>query len=248
MTKLLVSVRDVNEARIALEAGVDLIDLKEPSRGALGAVDFETAREVVALRDSEPRFASTPLSIALGELADHFPTDEAPADHDEVRLAQARMIPDGIRFAKVGLAGCSSRVHWRAQLRVFARHVVKSRAFVAVVYADAEAVDAPKLHDVLEIADGLQARALLVDTAVKDGRTVFDHWSTEQMTAFVRRHKVLTVVGGGLTVNTIPLAAAYYPNYIAVRGAACAANRESRIDASRIKAVREAIPKHVVRT
>src|SRR5712691_8352699 len=39
MTKFLASVRDVSEAEIALAAGADIIDLKEPARGALGAVE-----------------------------------------------------------------------------------------------------------------------------------------------------------------------------------------------------------------
>ena len=39
MTRVLVSVRDALEARIALDCGVDLIDVKEPLRGPLGAAD-----------------------------------------------------------------------------------------------------------------------------------------------------------------------------------------------------------------
>ena len=37
MPKLLLSVRNALEANLALEAGVDLIDIKEPSAGPLGA-------------------------------------------------------------------------------------------------------------------------------------------------------------------------------------------------------------------
>ncbi|MEX0712176.1 MAG: (5-formylfuran-3-yl)methyl phosphate synthase, partial [Pirellulales bacterium] len=47
MTKLLVSVRSLAEARLALAAGVDLIDLKEPARGSLGALDPAVARQIV---------------------------------------------------------------------------------------------------------------------------------------------------------------------------------------------------------
>ena len=48
MTKLLVSVRDAAEARLAVEAGVDLIDVKEPSAGPLGAAAAETLAEIAA--------------------------------------------------------------------------------------------------------------------------------------------------------------------------------------------------------
>ncbi len=42
MTRLLVSVRDPDEAQIAAQSGVDLIDVKEPIRGSLGAADAAT--------------------------------------------------------------------------------------------------------------------------------------------------------------------------------------------------------------
>ena len=42
MTRFLASVRDAEEAELALETGADIIDLKEPNRGALGAVDEKT--------------------------------------------------------------------------------------------------------------------------------------------------------------------------------------------------------------
>jgi uncharacterized protein (UPF0264 family) len=45
--RLLVSVRDAAEAVEALAGGADWIDLKEPQRGPLGAVDAVTARDVV---------------------------------------------------------------------------------------------------------------------------------------------------------------------------------------------------------
>ena len=46
--RMLVSVRDVAEAREAMRAGVDFIDLKEPSAGALGGLALPVIREVVA--------------------------------------------------------------------------------------------------------------------------------------------------------------------------------------------------------
>ena len=45
--RLLVSVRDADEAEEALAGGADWIDLKEPLDGPLGAVSTARAREVV---------------------------------------------------------------------------------------------------------------------------------------------------------------------------------------------------------
>jgi len=38
MTELLISVTNVDEAFMAMELGADIIDLKDPSMGALGAL------------------------------------------------------------------------------------------------------------------------------------------------------------------------------------------------------------------
>lgn len=47
MTKLLISVNSVEEALIALNAGVDIIDLKNPNVGALGALDLDTSLQIL---------------------------------------------------------------------------------------------------------------------------------------------------------------------------------------------------------
>jgi uncharacterized protein (UPF0264 family) len=61
--QLLVSVRDVAEAEAALAGGADIIDIKEPRRGALGMADAAMIAEIVACVDRR-----VPVSAALGEL------------------------------------------------------------------------------------------------------------------------------------------------------------------------------------
>ena len=47
MPKLLVSVRSSHEAQMAIDVGVDVIDIKEPSAGALGAASPAVIHEIV---------------------------------------------------------------------------------------------------------------------------------------------------------------------------------------------------------
>ena len=47
MTQLLISVKNVAEALIALDAGADIIDLKDPNIGALGALDAVLSLQIV---------------------------------------------------------------------------------------------------------------------------------------------------------------------------------------------------------
>ena len=57
MTQMLASVTSTAEALLALEWGADIIDLKNPSDGALGALPFETIRDIVKIIDGR-RLAS----------------------------------------------------------------------------------------------------------------------------------------------------------------------------------------------
>ena len=47
MTRMLASVANAAEANVVLRHGADVIDLKDPGRGALGAVPLETARDTI---------------------------------------------------------------------------------------------------------------------------------------------------------------------------------------------------------
>ncbi len=63
--RLLVSVKNAEEAMAALAGGADLIDAKDPAAGALGAVSLDVLRDihstVAGLR---------PVSAALGDAID----------------------------------------------------------------------------------------------------------------------------------------------------------------------------------
>lgn len=228
MTRLLVSVRNLAEARTALASGVDLIDLKEPSRGALGSVASAVVDEVV-----EFIAGRVPVSVALGELAE-LPSDPGPA------LAISR----GVVYVKAGLARCAARSDWQHQLRRLSQSLPSTTSTVAVVYADAAQVGAPGVDEILEAAVLASCRAVLVDTAVKDGRSLVDHWSPSVLKQFidaVRNRGLTCVVGGSLTVETIPAVAACGADYVAVRGAACEGGRNGTISGERIRELRAAL-------
>ena len=63
MTMMLASVRSLDEALFALEAGADLIDLKEPSHGALGALDHAAVRVCVQAIGGR-----RPVSATIGDI------------------------------------------------------------------------------------------------------------------------------------------------------------------------------------
>lgn len=226
MTKLLVSVRDSQEALAALEGGADLIDVKEPHRGALGAADAEIIQAVV-----HAIAGRVPTSAALGELVDLAETV------DESVARRARQLP-ATDFAKVGLAGCVRYDDWPQRWREALAQLPPETQRVAVVYADWQSCGAPDPFAVLRHAVTLECRAVLVDTFDKSRGGLVDLWSPTELARFltaIRTERLLAVVGGSLHAGTIPSVAALRPDYIAVRGAACRGDRTGQVDATLVR-------------
>src|SRR3954454_23697054 len=91
---LLVSVRSAAEALAALAGGADVIDVKEPNRGSLGAADDDTIAAVV-----EAVAGRAFVSAAFGELVEL----SASSNGDRRRALVA-----GVSLFKVGLAQCAT--------------------------------------------------------------------------------------------------------------------------------------------
>ena len=206
MTGLLVSVRNGDEARLALAGGADLIDVKEPAYGSLGAAQPAVWQAVLAVVAGR-----LPTSVALGELR------QAPAPPDGQQLV-------GCDYAKVGLAGCRAWPTWPRRWAELFQQLPRSVTPVAVVYADWVAADAPAPAEVIEHAARSRCGAVLVDTYEKHRGDLFSHLTLAALSALVqgiRRHGLQVVLGGSLGPSSIRRALQAGPDYIAVRGAAC---------------------------
>ncbi len=218
MTKLIVSVRNAAEAALAANAGANLIDVKEPLRGALGAADVETIDQIATLLEGR-----LPMSAALGEL------DGA------IRLPEG--LAGRIRYAKIGLAGTRTRHDWLDAWRDAILSLPRGIAPVAVVYADWKTAAAPPPEAILEHAVALGCRASLLDTFCKANGGLFDHLAVTEVKRFVestRRLGLTCVLAGGLHSEAITQALMIKPDYLAVRAAVCDSDRTGRLEAGRV--------------
>lgn len=213
MTRLLISVRSVQEAEIALANGADVIDVKEPGRGSLGRADDATVLSVASLIRRLPSKAE--LSMALGELRD----DPAPP-------------PAGFAgFVKVGLAHCHG---WRERWTAWRKGLLGRLQPVVVAYADQQ-----ELYDVVNFGLAQDVEYLLIDTFQKDGRTLLDFLQLDELAAIIggwhfEDRKV--AVAGALALSTVHLVLALQPDLIAVRSAVCAeGQRYGDLSAGRIR-------------
>jgi len=169
---LLVSVRSRQEAGRAIEGGADILDVKEPFRGSLGMASLAAITDISSL---DPVISKKiPFSVALGEVIDW--SDEATVPS----------LPAGITFAKLGLSQCAFEQDWSADwMRVreaFARRSASDLNWVAVAYADSGEAASPAISDVIEAAVKTNCAGFLIDTWKKDGRTLLDHISIDELT------------------------------------------------------------------
>jgi uncharacterized protein (UPF0264 family) len=220
--QLLVSVADPSEARAALAGGADVIDAKDPRRGALGAVVPQRLRAIC-----DAVGADRPVSAALGDA-----TRVARIG----RAAQAA-VDAGVTYVKVGFGGIRSLARVR-QLAAAAGAGGAVR-LILVAYADWERADGPGPAVVLEVAAAVGATGVLMDTAFK-GAGLFDLVPRETIETWVaeaRAAGLLAALAGGLEGPDLSMARAAGADIVGVRGAACQGGRTGRVSVSRVAAL-----------
>ncbi len=223
MTRMLASVTGPDEAELVLEGGADIVDLKDPTRGALGAVDasvIATAVTTVAGR--------RPVSAVTGDL---------PMEPRVVVDAVATMAATRVDYVKVGLFPGGDA---RACLRALARLAGRVR-LVAVLFAD----HAPDLSLVGAAADAGFAGAML-DTADKSAGRLLDHMDLPELRRFVDTcagHGLFSGLAGSLEAPDVPRLLLLRPGFLGFRGALCGTGgRTAHIVPDAVRQIRALIP------
>jgi (5-formylfuran-3-yl)methyl phosphate synthase len=228
--RLLVSVVDAAEARVAVEAGADIVDVKNPAEGSLGAPGpgvIARVREVVP--------AERPVSAAIGDLP-NLPGTAALA-----ALGAAR---SGAAYLKVGLWGTSVTDEAVAVLRAVRDAVDGGAVVIAAAYADAERVPERPLPpgDVVEAARRAGVGGCLLDTAIKDGHGLFEWLTPEALETLVdgaHAAGLEMALSGALRAEDLSLVRSTGADIAGVRAAACRDGRRAApLDAERIVRLR----------
>jgi (5-formylfuran-3-yl)methyl phosphate synthase len=223
--RLLVSVVSVDEARRALAGGADIVDLKDPREGALGAPSPRVLSEVV-----REVGRAVPVSVALGDLP-NLPHTAA--------LAARGAALSGADFVKVGLRGVRELDDAVAFVRAVAEAVGPQTAVIAAAYADARALDPPALAPAClpELAARAAVAGVMVDTFIKDGPGLY-HWLSEpHLTDLIERTRVAGAsfgVAGQLTLGQLSRVPA---DVVGVRSAVCrGGDRMAKLEAELVAA------------
>ncbi len=214
--KLLVSPRSFEEARAAILGNADIIDVKNPAEGSLGANFPWVIRDVVKLVKQYPNIES---SAAIGDV---------PNLPGTVSLAALGLASLGIDYLKIGLFGPNSveKVAFLLKNTVKAIHDFHSNIkIVAVGYADyyrlgtsINPLELPK------IAAETGCDVVMVDTGIKDGSSLLTHMDWPVIERFIdagRSAGLQTALAGSLKIEDCLALKKLAPDIIGVRSAVC---------------------------
>jgi Uncharacterized protein conserved in archaea len=223
MTLMLASVRNRREAEIVLQAGADIIDLKDPGRGALGSADIRDIVEVVDFVSGK-----RPVSAACGEVS---------GDPIALRAKVEEMAAAEVAFIKIGFLPSAPI---EAGIEALA-DITSRKKLVAVLFAD---------HRYNENVMASFARAgfygVMLDTDDKSKGRLLDHMPPDQIPDFVaegHQHGLMVGLAGSLEAPDIPRLLPSKPDYLGFRGALCKSlSRNADIDAEAVAKIRALIP------
>jgi uncharacterized protein (UPF0264 family) len=203
MTGMLASVASPAEAEIVFAECVDIIDLKNPARGALGELPLITISHIVRQVNGASRVSAT-----IGDLLD--------MDPQEVCERVRQTADTGVDFVKVGLFPTPALA---ACIDALGREAQRGIRLVAVLLAD--------LSPAMELVDSLSAHGFtgaMLDTAGKSQGSLTSVMTLPALGQFVKHTRsvgLLSGLAGSLRLPDIEPLTTLAPDYLGFRGALC---------------------------
>ena len=218
--KLLVSPINVEEANICRLAGADIIDVKNPKEGSLGA-NFPWIIQAV-----KKAAGTTPVSATIGDF------NYKPGTASLAALGAAVA---GAEYIKVGLYDIHTKEQALDMLVNIVRSVKdydKNKKVVASGYSDYRRINSISPFELPAIGKKAGVDVVMMDTGIKDGRSTFEFLTEHQLTEFVARARSIglkTALAGTIKFENIPALKRIQPDIIGVRGCVCGGDRNSTI-------------------
>lgn len=248
MPKLLVSVKNAAEARLGMQAGCALLDIKNPDRGALGRPDIAAVDQI--LQETSRLNWSGPVSLAWGELIEAQHPDTLPTEWQR------------LNYIKAGSAGIETLTDWLTAYDSLQRAWQSAGQTppqgIAVLYADFPSAQSLPLNSpglVRELASALIDRdcaGLLIDTHNKQGPSLTELLDSQPDVAQGITHLAEQMQAAGRLVALAGrlqfadpvrlLQSGWQPDYFGVRSAVCSAeNRWGTLCGDRVRDLVESL-------
>jgi uncharacterized protein (UPF0264 family) len=218
--KLLISPQNVKEAIEAIAGGADIIDVKNPKEGPLGANFPWVIQEI---KQHLPK-KNVELSCTLGE---------APNLLGSMALAAYGAASLKVDYVKVGLSGVQTVQNATDLLEniVYAVKMCNTKTkVVAAGYGDYFRANSIEPQLVIQAAFTAKADIVMLDTAIKDGQNLFTFQTDHQLEAFINTaHKqgLDVALAGSLQKHDLSKVKSLEANFVGLRGAACQNNNRN---------------------
>jgi len=214
--KLLVSPKNIQEAKITINSNVDYIDCKNPKEGSLGANFPWIIKEMKHLI---PKESAQLLSATLGD----FPYLPGSAS-----LAALGAAVSGADIIKIGLKGPNSEKQGIKLMKNVVKAVKDYNEDILIVtagYADKYRMESsPEFLMLPTIAAESGSDIVMLDTFIKDGKGLFDFLTLSQLKKFKAKAKSLNLkiaLAGSLKMDDLSAIKEISPEIIGVRSLVC---------------------------
>ena len=235
---LLVSVRNIEEAELVLRQNVEVLDLKEPLAGALGAVSDRVIEQVQRLVKRFAPERRPKLSFALGELVD-WDFQRWPCLLDRFALDQIA----GFSYVKIGLAGTQQWNDWPFVWSELFAGLPDNIQPVVVGYLDRFPSSTlsngccPPIEQLIKFAkEQPQVSMLLLDTHDKqdDLFASIGDQRLHDVIAMAADAKLATAVAGSVKIDMLPRVIQAGASLVGVRGAVCGGDRSGQLSEQKL--------------
>ncbi len=212
--KVLVSPVSLEEARIVVHGGADILDIKNVKEGSLGAQAPWVIQSIV----KEFTGNGMVCSATLGDL---------PYKPGTAALAAYGAASCGVKYIKAGLHGMSTYDEAVTMMEWIVRAVRMVSSDILVVasgYADYRRFNGVSFMDVVRAAKNSGSDGVMLDTAIKDGKNLFDAMTCDEIKEFIDGGKdagLLTALAGSITTKHMETLGGIKPDIVGIRGAVC---------------------------
>lgn len=207
MTRMLASVNSLEEALLIKPLDMEIIDLKQPAEGALGALPLEQVHQIVTAIDG-----CKPVSATVGDL---------PMLPEILCPAVANMAATGVDYVKIGFFPGDK---WLDSIEALS-DLAHGHALIAVLFAD----NAPDLS-ILPTLRQAGFCGVMLDTMDKSRGSLPQILTMAQLAQFVNQAKQLSLLcglAGSLRRPDVPALLTLNADYLGFRGALC--HRHERV-------------------
>ena len=225
MTQLLISVKNVKETLIALDAGVDIIDLKDPNNGALGSLDIVTSANIL-----QAISGATIVSATVGE---HH------ASLSDLIFDIRTRIEIGADIVKIAVSKLFYEADFLIEMAKLTNQGIK---IVAVFFAD-ESIDL----NLLKISQQMGFFGAMLDTKAKQQNLLHVQAQSDLQifTQKCNQHQLQYGFAGSLKSQDIVNLIKFNPTYIGFRGGVCENNiRKSALSSCKVIEVKNMLHAH----